>query len=156
MNINSTLIGQMITFSFFVWFTMKVIWPILNQSLIERKKRITEGLKLAKQGHVILKTAKMNAESKIMKAKIRSQELISDATKESLIIKDNAQKSATKKKNDIMLIAKNQINQSILQAKIELRAEVSYLIIYGIKEILNREINRDDHKKILLSLSKKL
>ena len=31
MNINLTLIAQLVSFAFFVWFTMKFVWPPLVQ-----------------------------------------------------------------------------------------------------------------------------
>jgi len=41
--INATLIGQMITFTLLVWFTMKYIWPPVMQALETRKEKIAEG-----------------------------------------------------------------------------------------------------------------
>ncbi|RLA19127.1 MAG: F0F1 ATP synthase subunit B, partial [Gammaproteobacteria bacterium] len=40
MSINATLIGQMITFTLLVWFTMKYIWPPLIGAIEERKAKI--------------------------------------------------------------------------------------------------------------------
>ena len=50
MNINLTLIGQMITFLVFVAFTMKYVWPPITKALRERQKRIAEGLAAADRG----------------------------------------------------------------------------------------------------------
>lgn len=40
MDINITLIGQMITFAIFVGFTMKFVWPPLRKALDERRERL--------------------------------------------------------------------------------------------------------------------
>ncbi len=58
MSINATILGQMITFGIFVLFTMKVVWPILDKALTDRKNKIAEGLSAAEQGHMKLKNAK--------------------------------------------------------------------------------------------------
>lgn len=50
MSINATLIGQMITFTLLVWFTMKYIWPPLIGAIEERKAKIAEGLAAAEKG----------------------------------------------------------------------------------------------------------
>ena len=50
MNINLTLIGQSITFIFFVMFVMKFVWPPLVAALEERKKTIADGLAAAEKG----------------------------------------------------------------------------------------------------------
>ena len=47
MNFNATLIGQSITFIFFVWFCMKMIWPPIMNALESRKKLIADGLAAA-------------------------------------------------------------------------------------------------------------
>ena len=39
MHLNLTLLGQMITFAIFVWFTMRIIWPLLTTQMDARKKR---------------------------------------------------------------------------------------------------------------------
>ncbi len=47
MNINATLIGQIIAFAVFVWFCMKFVWPPLINSMEERAKKIADGLDAA-------------------------------------------------------------------------------------------------------------
>merc|ERR1712039_841244 len=60
-NINFTLIGQMITFAIFVWVTMTYVWPMLEVELKNRSKKIAEGLSAAKQGcDNMIKTAKVH------------------------------------------------------------------------------------------------
>ena len=47
MDINATLLVQMITFAIFVWFTMKFVWPPIMQAMKEREAKIAEGLAAA-------------------------------------------------------------------------------------------------------------
>jgi F-type H+-transporting ATPase subunit b len=47
MNINATIIGQMIAFAIFIAFCMKYVWPPIMQALEERKKKIADGLAAA-------------------------------------------------------------------------------------------------------------
>ncbi|NCX94700.1 MAG: F0F1 ATP synthase subunit B, partial [Gammaproteobacteria bacterium] len=44
MNITITLLGQLITFALFVWFTMKFVWPPIMKALHDRQKTIADGL----------------------------------------------------------------------------------------------------------------
>ena len=50
MNINATLIGQMISFALLVWFTMKFVWPPVTKALAERQQRIADGLAAGERG----------------------------------------------------------------------------------------------------------
>ena len=47
MDINATLLGQMLVFGILIWFSWKFIWPPLIRSLDERRKKIADGLKAA-------------------------------------------------------------------------------------------------------------
>ena len=50
MNLNATIIGQMIAFALFVAFCMKYVWPPIMAALEDRKKKIADGLAAAERG----------------------------------------------------------------------------------------------------------
>ena len=62
MNINLTLIIQMVVFAILIWFTMKFVWPMIIGAMIEREKKIAAGLAAAEQGQKDLSEAKSRAE----------------------------------------------------------------------------------------------
>ena len=59
MNINLTLIGQMVAFVCFVVFCMKYVWPPLLAAMQEREKKIADGLAAADRANHDLELAKM-------------------------------------------------------------------------------------------------
>ena len=61
MDINMSLIGQMITFAVLVWVSMKFVFPSLNAALDERAKRIADGLAAADQGQAAMVVAEKRA-----------------------------------------------------------------------------------------------
>ena len=69
MDINATLFGQMITFGIFVAFTLKFVWPMIQNIMQERIKKIAEGLDAAKKGHEKLKQAEEKSQAYIVEAK---------------------------------------------------------------------------------------
>ena len=52
MNINATLIGQLIAFTVFVWFCMKFVWPPLMEAIEKRQQDIADG-RLAPAGRLV-------------------------------------------------------------------------------------------------------
>ena len=50
MNINLTLIVQMIVFIVLIWFTMKFVWPMILGPMEERARKIAAGLAAAEKG----------------------------------------------------------------------------------------------------------
>ena len=50
MNINATLLGQMLVFVVLIWFSWKFIWPPLMKAVEDRQKKIADGLAAAERG----------------------------------------------------------------------------------------------------------
>ena len=50
MNINLTLLLEMVVFAIFVWFTMKFVWGPIVGVLDERKANIADGLAASEKG----------------------------------------------------------------------------------------------------------
>jgi F0F1-type ATP synthase membrane subunit b/b' len=69
MNINLTMIGQLIMFAMFTWFCMKFIWPPIVAAMDERKKRIESGLIAAERGLSEHKEAQQKAQEMINQSK---------------------------------------------------------------------------------------
>ncbi|MDP2868561.1 MAG: F0F1 ATP synthase subunit B, partial [Methyloversatilis sp.] len=44
MNLNATLIIQLVVFLSFVWFTKNFVWPPIVKALDERAKKVADGL----------------------------------------------------------------------------------------------------------------
>ena len=44
MNLNATLIAQLVVFFILAWFTMKFVWPPILKALDERAQKIADGL----------------------------------------------------------------------------------------------------------------
>jgi F-type H+-transporting ATPase subunit b len=155
-HINATLFGQMITFAIFVWFTMRIIWPMLSSALMERKKRIADGLAAAEQGNKILSEAEEKARAKIQEAKQHCYKIIEEADLEvvDMIAKGRAQ--AQKERDEIIASAMSDLARAVKQAKADLQDQVAALIVIGAEKILERSINPEDHKQMLNSLAKKL
>jgi len=49
-NINATILAQMLIFAALVWFTVSVVWPWILEPMAAREKRIADGLAAAEEG----------------------------------------------------------------------------------------------------------
>ena len=76
MNINLTLLGEMITFAIFVWFTMRFVWPPLMKALNERREKIAAGLAAADKSHRDLELAQHKVTELLTEAKAQAAQLI--------------------------------------------------------------------------------
>lgn len=156
MNFNATLIGQSITFIFFVWFCMKFVWPPIMNALETRKKQIADGLAAADRGKHELELAAKKAGDNMRDAKAQAAEVIAQAEKRAAQIIEEA-KSAAKEEGDRQLAAAQaNIAQETNRARESLREQVAALAVAGAEKILRREVNAQTHADLLGQLKAEL
>lgn len=152
MNINLTLIGQSITFAFFVWFCMKFVWPPLMAALNERKQKIADGLAAAEKGKHDEELAKQRAVDELKQAKAKAQEIISQAEKRASEIVEEAKDNARTEGQRIIAAANAEIEQEVNRAREQLRGQVVNLAVAGAGKVLKREIDAKANEDLLKDL----
>ena len=156
MNINLTLIGQLLAFVVFVWFTKKFVWTPIIAALNERKAKIADGLAAAERGQHEQELAKERAVEELKKAKGQAAEIINQANKRANEIVDEAKQNAKAEGERIMTAAQAEIEQEANRAREALRGKVAELAVAGAEKILRREINADAHSEVLDAVAKQL
>lgn len=156
MDINATLLGQMITFAIFVWFTFQFVWPMIQSAMDERKKKILDGLDAAKQGHEKLRQAEEKSKTYIQEAKEQYNVILANANKQANKILEDARVGAISERDEIINSGHKQIEQEVNKIKMELQKQVAELIISGAEKILLKSINSKEHSNILDKFIKKL
>ncbi len=156
MSINATLIGQMITFTLLVWFTMQYVWPPLMSALEERKKKIAEGLAAAEKGQEDVKLAEKKAKKYLKDAKEESANIIALAQKRANEMVEESKATAKLEGDRMIEAARAQIEQEMQQAKENLRKEVASLAFKAAEQILQQEVDKAKHKTIVEKVSGEL
>jgi F-type H+-transporting ATPase subunit b len=152
MNINATLIGQAISFIFFVWFCMKFVWPPIMAALEERKKKIADGLAAAERGKHEQELAEQRAKEVISEAKQEASNIIAQAQKRASEIVEEAKETARTEGERIVSAANAEIEQEVNRAKEHLRGQVVSIAVAGAGKVLNREIDDKAHDDLLKDL----
>ncbi len=156
MNINLTLIGQLISFAIFVWFTMKFVWTPIMGALETRKKEIADGLAAAERGQHEQELAKERAKDVLHEAKSQAAEIVAQAQKRAAEIVDEAKGTARTEGERILSAAQVEIEQETNRAREQLRSKVGELAMASAEKILRKEINADAHKDIVEALAKEI
>lgn len=156
MNINATLIAQMITFALFVWFTMRFVWPPLTKMLDERQGKIADGLAAAERGHRELELAQHRITEELREAKLQTNEIIEQAHRRANQIVDEAKAQAVEEGNRLAKLAQEDIAQEVNRAREDLRQQVAALAVAGAERILQREIDTAANETLLKDLVKEL
>jgi F-type H+-transporting ATPase subunit b len=156
MNINLTLIAQLISFAVFVWFTMKFVWPPIVKALEERKAKIADGLAAAERGQHEQELAEKKAAERLHEAKQQAAEIIAKAEKRGSEIVEEAKSDARTEGDRLVTAARAEIEQETNKAREVLREKVAELALAGAEKILRKEINAAAHQDIVTALAKQI
>jgi F-type H+-transporting ATPase subunit b len=156
MNINLTLIAQMIAFGVFVAFCMKYVWPPIMKALEERAGKIAEGLAAAERGQQEQELGRKRALEVMHKAKADAAEIVSQAQKRYNEILEQAKHDADAEAARRKTAADAELEQEANRAREELRERVSTLAVAAAEKILQKEIDANAHKALVESFAKQV
>lgn len=148
MDINATLLGQILVFVVFIWVTLKYIWPPIMKAMHEREKKIAEGLEAGERGKQRLETAKTKSIEIMQAAKKEAAHAIEQASTRAVKIVDEAKEQGVKENQRIVANAQIEIKQQVQQAKEALRLELVNLVVGGAEKILEKEVDLQAHEKL--------
>ena len=149
MDINITLVGQMITFAIFVVFTMKFVWPPLRKALDERREKIADGLASADRASRELEVAKRQSAEVLREAKAKATEIIDGAYTRAHKVDEQAKEGAIVAADKIKSMAMAEIEQEKIKAKVELKTELVTLAMAGASKIISAQVDEQASNEIL-------
>jgi F-type H+-transporting ATPase subunit b len=155
-NLNSTLIAQLVVFLILAWFTMRFVWPPIMKALDERAKKIADGLAAADRGKQELELASKRSAEALRTGKEKSAELLAQTEKRAAQIIEEAKAQAKVEADRVIVGAKAEIEQETLRARESLRDHVAALAVAGAEKILRREIDARAHAELLSALKQDL
>ncbi|TAG25740.1 MAG: F0F1 ATP synthase subunit B [Burkholderiales bacterium] len=156
MNINATLIIQIIVFLMFVWFTKSFVVPPLKKALDERALKVQEGLAAADKAKLELTNANKRVEEELAKSRNETAARLADAERRGLTIVDEAKAKANEEAAKIIAAAKAEADQQTIKAREALREQVAALAVKGAEQILRKEVNASVHADLLGRLKAEL
>lgn len=153
MNINLTLIVQMIVFALLVWFTMKFVWPVLLGIMDERARKIAQGLAAAEKGEAELAQAREKADAIIREARERANQIIDHAQHRAGDLIEQAKGTAVSEGERLVAAAQSQIELETSRAREQLRREVGKVAVNAASKLLGREIDARTHADLIDKLA---
>lgn len=146
MAINLTLVGTMITFILFVVFTMRYVWPVIDQAIVERQGIIEKGLSDAAASEQQLVTAKKQAEEIIRSAKDQANEIILNSEQQANMIAEEARKAANLESEQIIKQGKIAAASEFTQIKQKLTSELMALTLTSLTKVLPKGFDIKVHE----------
>lgn len=156
MNINATLLVQIVVFAALWWFTARYVWPPITAALDERSKKIADGLAAADKAKADLQAAEMRVEAELKKARESATEVRAVAEKQASGLMDEARTEAARIVAAAKKAAEEEASLAAQRAKEQLRDQVALLAVAGAERILRREIDAGRHADLLSNLKNEL
>jgi len=152
-NINLTLVVQMLVFALLVYGTMRFIWPHILNAMEERSRKIAQGLAAAEQGEQELAEARDKADAIIREARERASHIIEQAQHRANDLVEQAKGAARSEGARILAAAQQQIELDTTRAREALRREVAGIAVRAASKLLAREIDARTHADLLDKLT---
>lgn len=153
MNINLTLVVQMIVFAVLVWAVMKWVWPVILSAMDERERKIAHGLAAAEEGEKELAAARDKADGIVREARERANQIIDHAQHRANELVEEAKGTASSEGARIVAAAQQQIELDTTRARESLRREVAGIAVTAASKLLGREIDARKHADLLDQLA---
>ncbi|MCT8677767.1 F0F1 ATP synthase subunit B [Glaesserella parasuis] len=149
MNLNATLIGQLIAFALFVWFCMKFVWPPLIKAIETRQANIADALASAEKAKQEQADTKVLVEQELAKAREEAQHIIDLATKRRNEILESVQSEAEAEKAKIIEQGYAEVENERRRVQEELRQKVAALAVAGAEKIVGRSVDAAANNDII-------
>ena len=156
MNLNATLVAQLVVFFILAWFTMKFVWPPIVKALDERAKKIADGLAAADKAKSDLAHAEKKVVEELRKARESATDVRAAAEKQAASFLDEARAEAARIIAQAREAAEAEAGVAAQRAKEGLRDQVAHLAVAGAEKILRKEINAQAHAELLANLKQEL
>ena len=153
MNINLTLIVQMLVFIVLVWFTMTFVWPLILGMMEERSRKIAQGLAAAEKGQQELAQARERADAIVREARERAHQIIDQAQHRANDLVEQAKGAASSEGQRLVAAAHQQIELEATRARESLRREVGQIAVIAASKLLGREIDARTHADLISKLA---
>jgi F-type H+-transporting ATPase subunit b len=152
-NLNATILAQMVVFGALVWFTMKFVWPMIIGAMQTRSQKIAEGLAAADRGHKDLAAAESRVAEIVKGARERALAIENQAQVRANQIVEAAKQTAQSEAGRLLENARAQVSLDTQKAREELRGQVAALAVSGAAQIIEREIDPRTHAQLLDKLA---
>jgi len=155
-NLNATLIAQLVVFFILGWFTMRFVWPPLMKAIDERAAKIAEGLAAADKAKSDLALAERKAVEELRKAREEAAAMRAAAEQQAAKLIEAARVEAAQVVARAQKAAEEEARASVQRVLEGVREEVARLALLGAEQILRREIDAKAHAELIQRLKEEL
>jgi F-type H+-transporting ATPase subunit b len=156
LNVNATLLVQMLVFCGLVWFTMRFVWPQLIRARDERSERIADGLAAAERSRELLADARESAQRIRAEARGEAQRILDAADSRADSIVREAKAAGTADGDRLKAEARQRLMAERGKAREALKHEIAGVATEVAARLLRRPVDSAAHEDVLSELADEL
>lgn len=148
-NINGTLIAQILNFIVLLVILAKFAYKPLLKAMEDRRNRIIKDLDTAEQTRLDAEALKAQYAEQLATARQEATEIVDKANKVAQNLHDEFMDQAHAEKDAMMATAKERIEQDKQQALLDIRAQVIKLSTEIAGKVVNQKLNSAEDQKLV-------
>ena len=142
-------VAHVVNFLLVLWLLNRFVFGPLKRKLTERREEIESGVAEAREAEKKLQKAKERKKEILENAQNQRQDILTKAREQAESIKANARTEAKQEAETIVADARKDIQQKRAQMKDEFRQYAGDLVVDVAEKLLDREVTKSDHKKLI-------
>ena len=147
-NINATLIAQILNFLFLVFILAKFVYKPLLNVMEARKNKIASDLEAADTAKVEAEAVKSEYAAKLADARQEAQAIIENARKNAQAAHDKIMAETKAEQDQVVAAAKEAIELEKQKALADVRAQVISLSMMAASKIVEQKLGSEEDKKM--------
>ena len=147
-NINATLIAQILNFLFLVFILAKFVYKPLLNVMEARKNKIASDLEAADTAQVEAEAVKAEYAAKLADARQEAQAIIENARKNAQAAHDKIMAETKAEQDQVVAAAKEAIELEKQKALADVRAQVISLSMMAASKIVEQKLGSEEDKKM--------
>ena len=147
-NINATLIAQILNFLFLVFILAKFVYKPLLNVMEARKNKIASDLEAAETAKVEAEAVKAEYAAKLADARQEAQAIIENARKNAQAAHDKIMAETKAEQDQVVAAAKEAIELEKQKALADVRAQVISLSMLAASKIVEQKLGSEEDKKM--------
>jgi F-type H+-transporting ATPase subunit b len=147
-------LANLVNFLIIYYLLKRYAFGPISKMINERKQKVEEGIQAAKNAEDELAISKEESDKIIKDAKHESNAIVAKAHDQAKALLEHANIQSTKDKDNMLSNAQERIEKERREMETALQAEVSDLIVLSTEKIIDKDVPKDMHEKIIESMTK--
>jgi F-type H+-transporting ATPase subunit b len=142
-------VAHVVNFLLVLWLLNRFVFGPLKSKLKQRREEIESGVAEAREAEKKLQKAKERKKAILENAQNQRQEILAKAREHAESIKENARTEANQVAETIVADTRKEMKKERAQMEDEFREYAGDLVVDVAEKLLDREVTKSDHKKLI-------